>query len=114
MKGKDLLLTGPELQIWRGATDNDGIKGWTGQDTKPLGRWLKAGLDQAEIVAAPATVKKNADGTVTVTLIHTAKTIASLKAVVLKHSYTLSPDGTLTAENLFTIDKSPPTCPASE
>ncbi len=105
VQGKDRLLAGPELQVWRGATDNDGIKGWTGQDNKPLGRWLNAGIDKAEIVAAPATAKKNADGTVTVTLVHTAQCAASAKAVVLQHRYTLAPDGTLTAENVFTVDK---------
>ncbi len=44
--GEELLLRGPALNVWRGATDNDGIKGWTGQETKPLGRWLAAGLNE--------------------------------------------------------------------
>ncbi len=37
---------GPRLQLWRAATDNDGIKLWSGQDGKPLGKWLDAGLDK--------------------------------------------------------------------
>ncbi len=45
-RGEDVLISGPELQVWRGPTDNDGIKGWTGQHGKPLGRWLEQGLDQ--------------------------------------------------------------------
>ena len=40
-------LTGAPLQpsLWRAATDNDGIKLWEGQESKPLGRWLRLGLD---------------------------------------------------------------------
>jgi beta-galactosidase len=41
-----MLVTGPQLNIWRAPLDNDGIKGWAGQDNKPLGRWLKAGIDR--------------------------------------------------------------------
>ncbi len=110
-KGKDLLLSGPELQIWRGPTDNDGIKGWTGQERKALGRWHKAGICKAEICAAPATVKKNLDGTVTLRLVHTAQCLASPKGVVLKHNYTLAPDGTLAVENFFAVAKEMPDLP---
>ncbi|WP_309400794.1 glycoside hydrolase family 2 TIM barrel-domain containing protein [Cerasicoccus maritimus] len=34
---------------WRAPTDNDGVKLWTGQDQKPLGRWLKAGLPETKL-----------------------------------------------------------------
>ncbi len=45
--GKQALCTaGPALQIWRAATDNDGLKLWSGQNTKPIGRWLGLGLDR--------------------------------------------------------------------
>ncbi len=40
---------GPRLQLWRAATDNDGIKLWSGQEAKPLGKWLAAGLDKLEL-----------------------------------------------------------------
>ncbi len=36
---------GPRLAMWRAPTDNDGIKLWTGQERKPLGRWRGWGLD---------------------------------------------------------------------
>ncbi|MEM1060521.1 MAG: glycoside hydrolase family 2 TIM barrel-domain containing protein, partial [Verrucomicrobiota bacterium] len=47
-KGKPVLLSAPQLNLWRAPTDNDGIKLWTGQDNKPLGRWRKMGLDQVK------------------------------------------------------------------
>ena len=109
-QGRDLLLAGPELQIWRGPTDNDGIKGWK-EGWRALGKWRLQGLDQAEIVAAPAKIRQNRDGTVTLLLEHAAKCIASARAVVLRHDYTLSPNGTLAVENHFTVDKAVPDLP---
>ncbi len=46
--GAPLLAGSPELSLWRAPTDNDGIKLWSGQDGKPLGRWLKLGLDRMQ------------------------------------------------------------------
>lgn len=45
-KNKPVLDTAPALNIWRAPTDNDGVKLWTGQDDKCLGRWRALGLDQ--------------------------------------------------------------------
>jgi beta-galactosidase len=41
-------LGGPQLQVARAATDNDGLKLWTGQDQKAIGRWQKLGLLQGD------------------------------------------------------------------
>jgi beta-galactosidase len=67
-----LDLRGPRLQITRAATDNDGLKLWSGQDAKPLGRWRNLGLfgnDWAmrleEIMVFPAN-RKSAPRVVTV------------------------------------------------
>lgn len=38
----------PQLNIWRPPTDNDGIKLWSGQEHKPLGRWRRLKLDQVQ------------------------------------------------------------------
>lgn len=40
------MIAGPAtFNFWRAPLDNDGIKGWTGQDHKALGLWRQAGLD---------------------------------------------------------------------
>jgi len=39
----EILASPLRLNLWRAATDNDGIKLWSGQDGKPLGRWIAAG-----------------------------------------------------------------------
>lgn len=43
--GRSLFAAPPALSVWRAPTDNDGIKLWSGQNGKPLGRWQKLGLD---------------------------------------------------------------------
>jgi beta-galactosidase len=103
-RGQDLLLSGPELQIWRGPTDNDGIKGMN-DEWRALTRWRRQGLDTAELITAPARASQTRDGRIVLVLEHTARCVASARAVVLRHTYTLSPDGTLAVENLFTVDK---------
>ena len=42
--GKEMLAVAPRLQLWRGAIDNDGIKIWSDQGKKALGRWRELGL----------------------------------------------------------------------
>ena len=49
LEGQDLLTSSPRLNVWRAPTDNDGIKAWSGQENKPLGRWLKAGIHEIKI-----------------------------------------------------------------
>lgn len=46
--GRMVFHAPPRLNVWRAPTDNDGIKLWTGQEGKPLGRWRNLGLDRLE------------------------------------------------------------------
>ncbi len=45
-KGVSLIVSGPQLNVWRAATDNDGFKLWPEAPGKLLGQWLAAGLDR--------------------------------------------------------------------
>ena len=47
-QGREILIAAPELNVWRAPTDNDGIKLWTGQEGKPLGRYRAQGLDKLQ------------------------------------------------------------------
>jgi len=67
------VMQGPALQLWRAPTDNDGIKGWTGQDRKPLGRWRAAGVYTAELVCRSVRAKSLARGVVEVSTEHRAR-----------------------------------------
>ncbi len=102
-QGKELLVEGPRLQVWRGATDNDGIKGWTGQDEKALGRWLAAGYDKLELKAVSAESKANEDGSVTLITEHVGSCKASAEAVKHRAKYTIHANGEIAVENTFVV-----------
>ncbi|MDX2079970.1 MAG: glycoside hydrolase family 2 TIM barrel-domain containing protein [Terrimicrobiaceae bacterium] len=65
---QNVLTASPGAALWRGALDNDGIKLWSGQDGKPLGRWLKLGLDRIERQPDRCEVSELAEGRVVVKL----------------------------------------------
>jgi beta-galactosidase len=109
-KGHDLLVTGPQLQIWRGAIDNDGIKGWNDAD-RPLGKWCRQGLDKMILKTVSTRARPNKDGGVTLVVEQIGSCAASAKAVQHRHSYTIRPDGRIFVENEFTVDKSVPDLP---
>jgi len=107
----DILVSGPHLQIWRGPTDNDGIKGWPHQAWRPLNKWRAQGLDKLALKAVSAKARRNKDGSITLLFEHLGACVASDRAVRHQHGYTISPDGRIQAENIFTIDKSIPDLP---
>lgn len=109
-KGNDLLLAGPQLQVWRGPTDNDGIKGWK-QDWKPLGKWLKQGLDQLTLKTVKTKARPNRDGSVSLLVEHIASCAASKKAIRHEETYTVTADNRILVENVFTVDKAVPDLP---
>jgi len=99
-----ILERGPRLQLWRGATDNDGIKGWTGQDSKPLGRWLAAGLDKTAPIAERFDVSGAGDG-VTVSILSRVMSATSDEGAAHTHVYAFGADGRLTVRNGFELDR---------
>ena len=97
--GVELLERGPALNVWRGATDNDGIKGWSGQSGKPLGRWLTAGLNEMKLEPAGFAVRQTKDGVVVITI--KTRGIAIGGVIEHQHVYTVLPDGEILAINTF-------------
>lgn len=110
-RGEELLVRGPELQIWRGATDNDGIKGWTGQESKALGRWLAAGFDKLAVDPVSFESRLGENGTVLVTTEHIASCKGAEKAVIHWQVYTIHPNGEVLIENTFIVDEALPDLP---
>ena len=108
---QDILVSGPQLQIWRGPTDNDGIKGWPHQTWRPLNKWRAQGLDKLDVKTVSAKARPNKDGSITLRFEHLGACAASDRAVRHQHSYTISPDGRIQADNIFTIDKAIPDLP---
>jgi beta-galactosidase len=102
VRGVELLARAPLVELNRGATDNDGIKLWTGQDGKALGRWQKLGLIAKPLQHQPTAFshKANPDGSVTVTLSHAASGRENWKDCAHTHRYTLHSDGRLVVDNV--------------
>jgi beta-galactosidase len=101
IRGVELLARGPLVELNRGTTDNDGLKLWTGQGWKALGRWRTLGLIAKPLQHQPGEFewKTNRDGSTTVMLTHAASGREKWTDCTHKHRYTLHPDGRLTVDN---------------
>jgi beta-galactosidase len=104
-----VLLRGPALNVWRGATDNDGIKGWSGQGNKALGRWLAAGLNELKLEPAGFTARRTGDGAVVIAI--QTRGIAKAGVIEHRHVYTVLPDGEIQVRNTFKCARSLPDLP---
>ena len=109
-QGREFLEVGPKLQIWRGATDNDGIKGMP-DAWRALGKWRAQELDKLTLKAVSTRATANRDGSVTLLSEHVGACKASSKAVRHQTRATLRPDGNILMENAFTVDKAVPDLP---
>jgi len=95
--GAPLLLSPPRLQVFRGPTDNDGIKGWSGQDGKPLGRWLAQGLDKLRVKVIDLRIDGQAVD------IDALGAAASETPIVHEQEFQLLSDGSLQVDNWFLV-----------
>jgi len=97
--GKNLILRGPRLNVWRGATDNDGIKLMMDhQGHKPLAHWLGLGLDALQYRLESIRLLQDSS-TPAVEIVHHASGRARWDDFVHVHRYTLTPAGALQVEN---------------
>ena len=102
---QEILASPMRLQVFRGPTDNDGIKGWSGQQDKPLGRWLAAGYDQIEISPVSARI----EGSQVITRARGACK-ASENAFELEQTWALEGEN-LRVNNHFTVAEELPDLP---
>jgi beta-galactosidase len=109
-KGRDFFADGPQLQIWRGPTDNDGIKGRDDAD-RPLGKWRRQGLDKLALKTISTQVREGRNGSVILRIEQGGACAASASALRHQHSYTFFPNGTIAVENVFVVDKAIPDLP---
>ena len=109
--GRPLVTAGPQLNVWRACTDNDGIKQWSGQDCKPMGQWLKAGLNDIRIHTDKVSVSRPRTGDVIVRISQHADCKAGKGVFRHVHTYTMHPDGGIHVDNRIVADKSLPSLP---
>lgn len=110
INGNAVLNAGPELNIWRATTDNDGIRGWNGQDNKPMGQWLNEGFNEKQTLEQRLNASKDGDNVVlTIKAIHTGKD--SHKQFIHVQKLTVTPAGIIRIDNLVDCDETLPTLP---
>jgi beta-galactosidase len=97
--GFEFLARGPLVQLWRGATDNDGVKLWPTQGWKVLGKWQALGLDKLAHRPEGMAWRRNRDGSLTVELRHGASGRDRWGDCRHRHAYTIRPDGTVVLDN---------------
>ena len=99
-----------DCSLFRATTDNDGIRGWNGQEKKPMGLWLAAGLDQLKPVSVKVSARQSAEGVV-VTIDKTFVGTDRKAKLGFLQKITARPDGTFVVEQDYRIPESFPTLP---
>lgn len=103
---KTIISSDIELNMWRAATDNDGIRGWTGQEFKPMGLWESAGFNNLSIKSANLSFTNDS---ISITKIW----VGSDREKELKHTMTLKMDtsGKISVDNSMDINRDLPSLP---
>jgi beta-galactosidase len=102
-RGHPIITAGPRLQIWRGPTDNDGIKGLARRRSGVLNPWLAAGLDRLTLGQGQITVRE-IDGVITIDLVRTAACAVSPTAVIHRQTWRFETGGPIAVDCAFTVD----------
>jgi beta-galactosidase len=92
--GRNVLVAGPLLQLWRAPTDNDGLR--LVEDKRDFGvlpRWLELGLDRLELEVRSVNVGRSS-----IEIVHRASGIATHT-----HTYRLLETGELVVDNLVEL-----------
>lgn len=102
----NLIVRGPRLNVWRAATDNDGIKlmleraDW--QARPVLVRWLALGLDRLSHTLADIRLDRSGE-LPAVEVVHRASGRGRMEDFRHIHRYTLLPGGELAVENIVRV-----------
>ncbi|MBI9102080.1 MAG: DUF4981 domain-containing protein [Spirochaetales bacterium] len=102
---ESIFTMGAKINTWRAGTDNDVIRGWTGQENKALSQWNKAGLDdlileEDEILDTEKMTSKR-----------TYSTKAHKNCITHRQVFSKTGPDCLGVENHFTYDSKLPSLP---
>ena len=98
--GRNVLVAGPRLQLWRAPTDNDGLRLLPERRSGVLSRWLELGLDRVEQRVQSHRVTKDR-----IEVVHRASGRDNWDDAVHTHSYRLLVSGDLLVENEVRVRK---------
>ncbi|MGB9750892.1 glycoside hydrolase family 2 TIM barrel-domain containing protein [Roseiflexus castenholzii] len=99
---ENLIVRGPLLNVWRAATDNDGLKVWNEPD-KPLARWKALGLHQVQHRLRRIRLMAASGEAATVEIEHGASGRGEWRDFTHIHRYTLDASGELLVKNTVLI-----------
>jgi beta-galactosidase len=99
--GQEFIAAVPGVNLWRAPLDNDGIKGWGGQDGKALGRWLRQGLDRVRFRTSEVKCREHRDGTIAIQ--YKVHAIAKGGTVIVENHYLVCPDDSIQVEHIFKV-----------
>ena len=92
--GRNVLVAGPRLQLWRAPTDNDGLRLVAEKrDFGVLPRWLALGLDRLQLSVESCRVGRSS-----IEVVHHAPGL-----VTHRHTYRLLASGELVVENVVDL-----------
>jgi beta-galactosidase len=92
--GRNLLVAGPRLQLWRAPTDNDGLRLLPNRRSGVLWHWLELGLDRVEQRLESFRVTSRG-----VEVVHRASGRGEWGDATHRQSFRLLPGGGLLVEN---------------
>jgi len=105
MAGNPLISNVFSCNLFRASTDNDGVRGWTGQEHKPLGQWLTAGLDRMR--CSHWSVEPEGENA----LLITRRYEATAGTVLFRQRISAEVDGTFRFEQTYEIPEAFPSLP---
>ncbi|MBS0663295.1 MAG: DUF4981 domain-containing protein [Verrucomicrobia bacterium] len=113
MDGQPVITRGPQLNVWRAPTDNDGLKlfdvvNWGGCRT--LTNWMEAGFAQLRLLETKATCARRRNGA---EIVIRQKWLCpgAKKHITHTHRYLVGPDGVVAVSNRFDVDRRLPELP---
>jgi len=112
--GRLVILRGPQLNVWRAATDNDGLKlfesvNWGG--ARLLTDCLKAGYDRMECASAQVTIRPTPNAGAEIVIRQRWLCPGAKRSITHAHRYLVGADGGLAVENTFDLDRRLPEVP---
>jgi len=109
-KGQPILVEGPDMNIWRAPTDNDGIRNRPTQEGKPMTEWLKIGLNELQLKSQSVQLEEVEDGvTLLIDKSYTPKLGDS--SIQFQQRWSFHADGVIVVDNMINADTALPTLP---
>jgi beta-galactosidase len=112
--GHLLILRGPQLNVWRAATDNDGLKlfefvNWGG--ARLLTDCLKVGYDRMECADTKVTVRAIRLAGAEIVIRQRWRCPGAKQFITHTHNYRVGANGSIAVENAFDLDRRLPEVP---